>query len=58
MSIVDRDCEFYAAEVERHRDALRRCAPDEEARNNYLLAAARRASDAVEAYRKALEVGA
>lgn len=57
MSIVERDCEFYAAEVERHRDALRRCEPDAEPRNAYLLAAARRASDALEAYRKALGCG-
>ena len=30
MSIIERDLEFYRGEVERLRDDLRRCHPDDE----------------------------
>lgn len=30
MSIIDRDIEFYSAMLDKHKDAMRRCCPDDE----------------------------
>lgn len=52
-TIIERDISFYQAMQERHRDDMRRCKPDDEARHRKLSVAAKRVRKALDNYRNA-----
>jgi ABC-type Zn uptake system ZnuABC Zn-binding protein ZnuA len=59
MRIIDKDCEFYAAEVEEMARQLRQCRPASEDYFKARRDAAAKVSEALEEYRRIIQqVGA